>query len=266
MIEKVELEIGGKVLTIETGRVAKQANGAVVVRYADTMILATACAAKEPREDIDFFPLTVDYREKTSAAGKIPGGFFKREGRPSEKEILSCRIIDRPIRPLFPDGYRCETQILITVLSSDQENDADVLGLTGASAALAISDIPFEKTIAGVRVGRVAGEFVVNPTLQQLEESDMNIVMAGSSDAVTMVEGGCREISEEELLAALSFGHEEIKRIVAVIDELKSRVGKTKRDIPPAEEDEEFVAKVKERAASVIPEINFITDKQERSD
>ncbi|MBU2626078.1 MAG: polyribonucleotide nucleotidyltransferase, partial [candidate division Zixibacteria bacterium] len=225
-MEKIELEVGGKTLTIETGRLAKQADGAVTVRYADTMILATACANKEPKVGWDFFPLTVDYREKTSAAGKIPGGFFKREGRPSEKEILSCRIIDRPIRPLFPDGFRCDTQVLISVLSSDQENDSDVLGLIGASAALSISDIPFAKVIAGVRVGRVGGQLVVNPTLAQLEESDMNIIMAGSADAVTMVEGGCREISEEELLTALSFGHAEINRIVEAIEKLKAKVGK----------------------------------------
>jgi len=266
MIEKVELEIEGKLLTIETGRVAKQADGAVTVRYADTMIIASACANKSPREGIDFFPLTVDYREKTSAAGKIPGGFFKREGRPSEKETLSSRIIDRPIRPMFPDGFACETQVLVSVLSSDQENDSDVLGLIGASAALAISDIPFEETIAGIRVGRIAGEFVANPTLQQLEESDMNIVMAGSAHAVTMVEGGCQEISEEELLSALDFGHQHIKKIVAIIDDLKSRAGKPKREIVPPDVDEEFVAKVMSRVESVVPEINFIADKHERQD
>ena len=264
MIEKVEMEIGGRTLSIETGRLAKQADGAVSVRYADTMILAAACAEKEAREDRGFFPLTVDYREKTSAAGKIPGGFFKREGRPSEKEILSSRIIDRPIRPLFPDGFKCETQVLISVLSSDQENDSDILGLIGASAALSISDIPFEETLAGVRVGRVAGEFVINPTLQQLEDSNMNIIMAGSADAVTMVEGGCKEISEEDLLGALSFGHDTIKKIVVLIDELKARAGKPKREIIPPEVDEEFVAKVNERVASVVPEINFIPDKHER--
>jgi polyribonucleotide nucleotidyltransferase len=264
MIEKVEMEIGGRTLSIETGRFAKQAHGAVSVRFADTMILAAACAEKEAREDRGFFPLTVDYREKTSAAGKIPGGFFKREGRPSEKEILSSRIIDRPIRPLFPDGFRCETQVLISVLSSDQENDSDILGLIGASAALSISDIPFEETIAGVRVGRIAGEFLINPTLQQLEDSDMNIVMAGSADAVTMVEGGCKEISEEDLLGALSFGYDVIKKIVVLIDDLRARAGKPKREIVPPEVDEEFVAKVNERVASVVPEINFIPDKHER--
>ncbi|MBU1319182.1 MAG: polyribonucleotide nucleotidyltransferase [candidate division Zixibacteria bacterium] len=266
MIEKIELEVGGKTLTIETGRLAKQADGAVTVRYADTMILATACANKEPKVGWDFFPLTVDYREKTSAAGKIPGGFFKREGRPSEKEILSCRIIDRPIRPLFPDGFRCDTQVLISVLSSDQENDSDVLGLIGASAALSISDIPFAKVIAGVRVGRVGGQLVVNPTLAQLEESDMNIIMAGSADAVTMVEGGCREISEEELLTALSFGHAEINRIVEAIEKLKAKVGKPTREVKPPESNEEFESKVKNKVKSAIPGINFLLDKQERAD
>ncbi len=266
MIEQVELEIGGKTLTLETGRVARQAHGAVTVRYADTMILATAVGEKEPKTDQDFFPLTVDYREKTSAAGKIPGGFFKREGRPSEKEILSSRIIDRPIRPLFPEGYRCETQVLVSVLSSDQENDSDILGLIGASAALVISDIPFETTIAGVRIGRVDGEFVVNPTLQQIEESDINLVMAGSADAITMVEGGCHEISEEDLLSALECGHEEIKKIVIAIDQLREKAGKPKREIIPPEVDEEFIAKVKAKVEPVIPEINFIADKHERSD
>jgi polyribonucleotide nucleotidyltransferase len=264
MIESVELDVGGRLLTIETGRVAKQAHGAVTVRYADTMILATAVGEREPRLDQDFFPLTVDYREKTSAAGKIPGGFFKREGRPTEKEILSSRIIDRPIRPLFPDGYRCETQILISVLSSDQENDSDILGLIGASAALAISDIPFNESIAGVRVGRIDGDFVVNPTIQQLEESDINLVMAGSADAVTMVEGGCVEISEKELLDALAYGHREIKRIVASIEDLRRKAGNPKREIIPPEVDTEFVTKVKSRVESVVPEINFIADKVER--
>jgi len=264
MIEKCSLELGGKTLEIETGRVAKQASGSVTVRYADTMILATACASDEQREGIDFFPLTVDYREKTSAAGKIPGGFFKREGRPTEKEILSSRIIDRPIRPLFPKSFKNETQVLISVLSSDQENDGDVLGLIGASAALTISDIPFEKVIAGVRVGRLGGEFVVNPTLSQLEESDMNIVMAGSADAVTMVEGGCHEISEDELLAALDFGHNEIKRIVDMISSLKEKVGRPKREIVVPEVDEKFDSTVRTKANAVVPEINFIPDKQER--
>ena len=266
MIEKIELEIGGRTLTLETGRVAKQAHGAVTVRYADTMILATAVGEKEPRLDQDFFPLIVDYREKTSAAGKIPGGFFKREGRPSEKEILSSRIIDRPIRPLFPEGYRCETQVLVSVLSSDQENDSDILGLIGSSAALVISDIPFDTTIAGVRIGRIDGELVVNPTLQQLEESDINLVMAGSADAVTMVEGGCREISEEDILSALECGHDVIRKIVVAIETLREKAGKPKREITPPEVDEEFVAKVKAKVESVIPEINFIADKHERRD
>jgi polyribonucleotide nucleotidyltransferase len=264
MIEKVELEVGGKVLSIETGRVAKQAGGAVIVRYADTMVLATACADSETREGQDFFPLTVDYREKTSAAGKIPGGFFKREGRPSEKEVLSSRIIDRPLRPLFPDGFKCETQVLITVLSSDQENDADVLGLIGASAALALSDIPFGDTIAGVRVGRVNGEFVVNPTLQQLESTQVNVIVAGSANAVTMVEGGCWEITEAEMVEALSFGHEEIKKIVAAIEELRSKVGKPKRALKLPEVDPVFGTKVRDKVARVIPEINFIADKLDR--
>ena len=195
-VEEVRLALGDKELIIQTGHVANQAGGAVIVRLGDTMVLATACASDSPLEAKDFFPLTVDYREKAYAAGKIPGGFFKREGRPTEKEILSSRLIDRPMRPLFPDGYLNEVQLLVQVLSSDQENDSDVLGIIGAGAALAISAIPFEAFVAGVRVGRVAGKFVIFPTISELESSDLNIVAAGTADSINMVEGGGREVSE----------------------------------------------------------------------
>ncbi len=264
MVHKIELEFDGKKLSIETGKLALQANGAVLTRLGDTMVLSAVCASDKPLEGRDFFPLTVDYREKTYAAGKIPGGFFKREGRPSEKEVLSMRITDRPIRPLFPDGFKNEVQCHNVVLSADLENDADVLGLTGTATALAISDIPFTKTIAGVRVGRVNGQFVIFPTFAELEESDINLTMAGSSESITMVEGGGREISEADMIAALGFGHENIKKIVAKIDELKEMAGKPKFEYKPVVVDEALAAKITEMAKSRLEEYNRIADKDER--
>lgn len=224
-----EVEIGGKILSLETGRFAKQANGAVMVRYGDTMVLVTAVAANEAAPDQDFFPLQVEYREKTSAAGKIPGGFIKREGRPTEKEILSARIVDRPIRPLFPKDFKNETQIIAFVLSYDGENDADILAAVGASAALTISDIPFLGPVSEVRVGRVDGQWIVNPTFQQLQVSDMELVVAGTEDSIMMVEGEAKEISEEDLLTALDFAHQEIKKIVQLQLELQEAAGKIKK-------------------------------------
>ena len=238
MLVQKEVEIGGKKLTIETGRYAKQANGSVMVRYGDTMVLVTAVAAKEAKEDQGFFPLQVEYREKTSAAGKFPGGFIKREGRPSEKEILSSRLIDRPIRPLFPKDFKNETQIIASVLSFDGENDSDVLGAIGASAALTISDIPFDGPIAQIRVGRVEGEFVVNPTANQLKEADLELVVAGTADSITMVEGEAREVKEEDLLGALEFAQSELKKLVDIQNELREEVGKTKWEVPSNEIDE----------------------------
>src|SRR6058998_187829 len=185
-----ELTISGKTLSFETGKLAKQADGSIIVRYGDSVVLVTACRSAQPREGIDFLPLTVDYREYTYASGRIPGGFFKREGKPAEKEVLTSRVIDRPIRPLFPSGWRYESQIIALVLSADQENDTDVLALTGASAALALSDIPFEKTIAGVRVGMVDGQFLVNPTFEQRKISKIDLVVAGTVDGIVMVEAG----------------------------------------------------------------------------
>jgi polyribonucleotide nucleotidyltransferase len=264
MINVVELEIGGKKLTIESGKIALQANGAVMVRFGDTMILSAVCASDKPIEGQDFFPLTVDYREKTYAAGKIPGGFFKREGRPSEKEILSCRIIDRPIRPLFPEGYLNEVQCHNMVLSSDQENDADILGIIGTSAALAISDVPFTTTIGAVRVGRINGQFMVNPTFAELEESDLNITIAGSRDSITMVEGGGREISEADMIAALGFGHDNIKKIVAIIEELRRLVGKEKASFVPITIDDNLKGKVDSICRARFDEYNRIADKDER--
>lgn len=264
MVHKVEFEIGGRTMTIETGKMAKQANGAVTVRYADSMVISTVCAMTEPKVGQDFFPLTVEYREKSYAAGKIPGGFFKREGRPSEKEILSARIIDRPIRPLFPDDFRGETQCITYVISHDQKNDTDIMGLIGTSASIAVSDIPISKTIAGVRVGRIDGRLVINPELPSMEECDLYITMAGSADSITMVEGGAQEVSEEELIKALQFGHDHIKQIVAKIEELKAKVGKPKFKYTPVATNAELAAKVKEMVGSKYSEFNRIADKDTR--
>lgn len=234
MVVTKSIEIGGKILSIETGRYAKQANGSVMVRYGDTMVLVTAVAAETPAEGQDFFPLQVEYREKASAAGKFPGGFIKREGKPSEKEVLSARLIDRPIRPLFPESFFNETQIVASVFSYDGENDPDVLGAVGASAALAISNIPFEGPIGEVRVGRVNGAWVVNPTHQQLNESDIELVVAGTDDSIMMVEGEAREASENDMLEALRFAHQEIKKIVVLQNELTAEIAKPKMEIAPA--------------------------------
>jgi polyribonucleotide nucleotidyltransferase len=234
-----EIEIGGKPIVIETGKLARQADGSVTVRYGDTVVLVTAVASKTPREGVSFLPLTVDYRESAFAAGKIPGGFFKREGRPNEKETLTSRVIDRPLRPLFPDGWRFETQVIGLLLSMDQENDSDVLALTGASFALGISDIPFPIPIAAVRVGLTSdGEYKINPTFQELEGSRLNLVLAASEEAVVMVEAGSHEVSEEEVLEAIFRGHEAIKKIIAVQREFIAEVGKPKREVPAAVEPE----------------------------
>ncbi len=264
-IHKVETDLGGKHLSIEVGRMARQANGAVLIQYGETIVLVTAVAEKKRKEDMGFFPLTVDYREKTYAAGKIPGGFYKREGRPRDKEILSARLIDRPIRPLFPDGFRNETQIMALVLSSDQEHDSDVLSIVGASAALAVSEIPFNGPIAGVRVGRVDGQFVVNPTFEMLEQSDIDIILVGSESSVVMVEGELIEVSEEELLEALEYGHKAIVQLVALQKELIEKIGGvTKWNVPEIERDESLVEKVNNLAFNRIQEANRISDKHER--
>src|SRR2546425_83076 len=205
-LHRREVQAGPRTLSLETGKLAKQADGSVIVRMGDTPVLVTACAQPSPREGIDFLPLTVDYREYTYASGRIPGGFFKREGKPSEKEVLTSRLIDRPIRPLFPAGWRYETQIIALVLSADTENDSDVLAITGASAALAVSEIPFTKTIAGVRVGLVDGAYVINPTFEQRKQSRIDLVVAGSHDGIVMVEAGAREVSEADLQGAQGKG------------------------------------------------------------
>ena len=265
-MEKVEIEIDGKTISIESGTLAKQAGGSVVVRQGDTMVLVAATMAKKPREEVDFFPLTVDYREKTYAAGKIPGSFFRREARPGELETLVCRLIDRPIRPLFPDGFRNETQVICLVVSHDQVNPADVVAITGASASLLVSDIPFHNPIAGARVGRVNGEFVFNPTYDESKESDLNLVMAGTKDGIVMVEAGAKEVSEDEMMDALAFGHERIKKLIEIQEELRRRLGKEKVALAEANVDEALGARVKELVAAKVEAAMQIAGKQERSD
>jgi polyribonucleotide nucleotidyltransferase len=226
-LQRREVRVGSRTISIETGKLAKQAHGSVIVRSGDTMVLVAASRAASPR-DVDFLPLTVDYREYAYAAGRIPGGFFKREGKPPEKEVLTSRLIDRPIRPLFPAGWRYETQIIGMVMSADQDNDADVLAITGASAALAISEIPFEKTVAGVRVGLVNNQFVINPTFAERKESLLDLIVAGTKDGIVMVEAGAKQVPEAQVVGALEAAHAAIKQLVAAIDELKAAIGKPK--------------------------------------
>src|SRR5499427_3211243 len=231
---------GGKQLTFETGKLAKQAHGSCVVRMGDNVVLATAVANADPREGIDFFPLTVDYREYTYAGGRIPGGFIKREGRPSEREILTSRQIDRPIRPLFPEAFRCETQVIAFVLSADTENDPDVAGINGASAALTISDIPFNGPIGAVRVGLVNGQFIINPTYSEMRDSLLNIMVVGTAGGIVMIESGAKEVKEETVVDAIEFGHTEIKKICAAINDLRQKAGKPKRVVQPPEFDQAY--------------------------
>jgi polyribonucleotide nucleotidyltransferase len=264
MSKKIELDFYGRPLTIEVGRVAKQADGAAWVRYGETVVLVTAVAARELKLETDFFPLTVDYQEKTFAAGKIPGGFFKREGRASEKEILTCRLIDRSIRPLFAEGLRCETQVIATVLSADRENDPDVVAMLGASAALHVSDIPFDGPVAGVRVGRVGGKWVINPTQSELQDSDTDIFLSGSRDAIVMVEGGARMVPEEEILEALFAGHQALQPLLEVQEQLRRELGKAKRHVPLAELDASIVRRVEELALAKLEQAIEIPEKQER--
>jgi polyribonucleotide nucleotidyltransferase len=243
MKQQVSVELaGGKQLTFETGRMAKQASGAALVSQGDSVVLVTAVASQEPREGIDFFPLTVDYREYTYAGGRIPGGFIKREGRPSEKEILTSRQIDRPIRPLFPENFRNETQVIAFVLSADKENDPDVIGINGAGAALALSDIPFGGPVGAVRVGRVNDQFIINPTYAERHESTLNIMVVGTKDGIVMVESGSKEVSEELVVDAIEFGHGEVKKIVAAIEELVAKAGKTKRTVAEVEIDQTYAS------------------------
>jgi polyribonucleotide nucleotidyltransferase len=258
-----EIPVGRQTLSIETGRLAKQADGAVIVRSGDTMVLVTACTATTPREGIDFLPLTVDYKEYTYASGRIPGGFFKREGKPTEKEVLTSRLIDRPIRPLFPSGWRNETQVIALVLSADDEHDSDVLAITGASAALAVSSIPFTRTIAGVRVGHVDGEFVINPTFEQRKRSRLDLIVAGSKDGIVMVEAGAKEVTEEEMVQALDRAHAAIKEIVAGIDALAQQAGKKKTAVAKKEIGRDFYREVEEKVLVPLADAMRIQDKLE---
>lgn len=264
MVKKVNVEYYGRPLAIEVGKVARQADGAAMVRYGETVVLVTAVAAKELREDTDFFPLTVDYQEKTFAAGKIPGGFFKREGRPSEKEVLTSRLIDRSIRPLFSDGLRCETQVIATVLSADKENDPDVIAMLGTSVALEISDIPFKGPLAGVRVGRIQGEWVINPTQSQLLDSDVNIFLSGTRDGIVMVEGDARMVAEDAILEALFQGQRAIQTLLDLQEEIRREVGKSKRPVPALEQDDRLRKRVQELAQDKIQQAIGTQDKKER--
>ncbi|MEW6052747.1 MAG: polyribonucleotide nucleotidyltransferase [Nitrospirota bacterium] len=263
-MKTVDIELRGRTLSFQTGKMARQADGAVVVQYGDTVVLATAVADKTPKEGLDFFPLTIDYQEKAYAAGKIPGGFFKREGRPSEKEILTSRLIDRPIRPLFPKGFYYETQGIINVLSYGSENIADILGIICMSAALNISDIPFNAPVSAVRIGRIAGSFVINPDLREVEECDMNLVVAGTAEAVVMVEGEAQEISERDLLDALNVAHQEIKRICSVQNELRSIAGKEKRTVIEPVPDDLLISAVRDFCLEKIKSAITIPDKMRR--
>lgn len=265
-MQKFEKNLGNQSIIIETGRMAKQADGAVTVQLGGTVVLVTAVCSKEAKEGLDFFPLTCEYQEKTYAAGKIPGGFFKREGRPSEKEILTARLIDRPIRPLFPKGFINEMQIVSIVISSDSENDSDVLAMLGASCALTISDIPFAGPIAAVRVGRLDGKFVINPTFKELTTSDIDLVVAGNRSSVLMVESGSNELSEDVILEAIKFGHKGMQPLIDLQEEMARACGKPKRKIALHEVDESLVKKVKEASVARLDEINRLNTKEQREE
>ena len=265
-MERVEIELDGRTISLEAGDLARQAGGSVIVRQGDTMVLVAATMAPKPREGIDFFPLTVDYREKTYAGGKIPGGYLKREARPSDYETLTCRLIDRPLRPLFPDGFRNETQLVCFVISHDQLNPADIIAMTGASAALMISDIPFDNPIAGARIGRVEGSFVFNPTHEESKKSDIQLLMAGTADGIVMVEAGAKEASEEEMMSALEFGHERIKKLINLQIQLKERINKEKATVAQEEIDTNLIDRVNSIACPKLEQAMEITGKQERTD
>ena len=262
----VEIELAGRRLTLETGRIAKQADGAIWATYGDTVVLATAVASQTAKPGVDFLPLTVDYQEKTYAAGKIPGGYFKREGRPSEREVLTSRLIDRPLRPLFPEGYYFETQVITSVLSADKTGVSDVIAIIAASAALAISSIPFNGPIAGVKIGRVNGQFVVNPDLETLESSELQLVVAGTADAVMMVEAGANELPEATMLEAIELAHSEIKKIVAKIEALRALAGKPKRVVTQEPIDAALAEQVRKLVAGPIREAILIPNKSARQE
>ena len=266
MVQKLQIDFGGRPFSIETGRVARQANGAVLVQYGETVVLVTAVTAEKKREGIDFIPLTVNYQEMTYAAGRIPGGFFKREGRPSDRETLISRFIDRPLRPLFPKGFQNEIQVIATVLSADQDNDPAILGMIGASSALSLSDIPFDGPIAGAKVGRIDGEFVLNPTHEELELSDIDLFVAGSENAIIMVEGSAREVKEEEMLEAILFGHQSLKPVIDLQKQLRETVGVRTREFEIQRPAEDLKEKVKALAQEKLLEAFQATEKTERRD
>lgn len=267
MEKKISVELAGRTLTIETGRLAKQASGAVLVTYGQSMVLVTATAAREARESVDFLPLTVEYQERFYAVGRIPGSFFRREiGRPTEKETLSCRLIDRPLRPLFAAGYQNETQIIATVLSADHENDPDMMAMIGASAALSVSHIPFNGPIAGVRVGMVDGNYILNPTAEQRKNSRLDLIVAGTAKAVVMVEGGADSLSEEEVMNGIFFAHESMQPLIAIQEELRQAVGRAKMEVKPPEVDEQLRARVAELAGPGMLEVTDTADKLARGE
>ncbi|XEC97156.1 polyribonucleotide nucleotidyltransferase [Paenibacillus tarimensis] len=265
MLHQVEMELGGRKLVIETGRLAKQANAAVTVRYGDTVVLCTVTASSKPK-DLDFFPLTVNYEERLYAVGKIPGGFIKREGRPSEKAILASRLIDRPIRPLFPDGFRNEVQVLDLVMSVDQNCPPEIAAMIGTSAALSISDVPFDGPIGGVIVGRIDGQFIINPTVEQEDKSDVYLVVAGTKDAIMMVEAEANEVSEEVMLEAIMFGHEEIKKIVEKQEQFVALAGKPKMEVVLHAADADVNQAVRDYAQAKLVEAIRIEEKHARQD
>lgn len=260
------IELGGRTLTMEIGKIAKQANGAVLVRYGDTAVVVAATGTKTPREGVDFFPLTVDFEEKMYAVGKIPGGFIKREGRPAETAILTSRLIDRPIRPMFPEGYHNDVQIVATAVSVDPDNAPDIPAMIGASCALSISDIPFEGPIAGVRVGMIDGQYIINPTIEQAKVSRLNLAVAGTKDAILMVEAGAREISEDEMLDAIWFGHEEIKKLVEWQEKIMAEVGKPKMEVPVYEPPAELAAEIEAYGAEQLKAALMDANKLEREE
>jgi len=259
------IDWAGRKLTVEIGQLAKQANGAVLVRYGDTAVLSTATASKEPKK-LDFFPLTVNYEERLYAVGKIPGGFIKREGRPSEKAILASRLIDRPIRPLFADGFRNDVQVVSIVMSVDQDCSSEMAAMFGSSLALCVSDIPFEGPIAGVTVGRIDGQFVINPSVAETEKSDMHLVVAGTKDAINMVEAGAEEVPEETMLEAIMYGHEEIKRLIAFQEEITAEIGKEKTEISLYQLDSELEAEIREMCESDMIQAIQVQEKHARED
>src|SRR5215218_6900918 len=262
---KESIKIGDKELTVEAGRVAKQADGSVVIRYGDTMLLVAAVSAPNVREGIDFFPLTVEYREANYAAGRIPGNYFRREGRPNEKETLTSRLIDRPCRPLFTEGFRNETQVIATVISADPDNDPDVIAITGASCALYLSDIPFPTPIAGVRIGLIEGRYVINPTYDERRESRLNLIVAGTEEAIVMVEAGAEEVSEEIMVEALMLAHKEINRLCRWQKELYKALDIQKRPVTPVQLDAEMQQEITEKYSERLREALDTTSQEKRS-